>query len=87
MCYVEAAYELRNSVDFMVASQIAVPLAGWPYESILRRIEAGTTGESLGKLIVDSYVGRSNTAGRDQVTMTLLDLRTLRDSWAKTSTN
>jgi hypothetical protein len=38
MSYLEAAYELRNSAQFMVASQISVPFAGWPYDAILRKI-------------------------------------------------
>ena len=33
MSYVEAAWELRNSARYMVASQIPAPFAGWPYES------------------------------------------------------
>ena len=31
MSYAEAAFELRESADFLVASQISMPFAGWPY--------------------------------------------------------
>src|SRR5712671_5704825 len=35
MSYVEAAHELHCSVQYMVASQISVPFAGWPYDAVL----------------------------------------------------
>ena len=35
MSYLEAAFELKDVVSLMVASQITVPFAGWPYNVIL----------------------------------------------------
>ncbi len=76
MSYVEAAFELRESADYMVASQITVPFAGWPYESILSRINAETDAKTLGRLVVDAYVSQFNGLPTDdRLAMTLLDLR------------
>ena len=36
--YAEAAHELHDVVDFMVASQSDLPSRGWPYASVLREI-------------------------------------------------
>ena len=81
MSYVEAAYELRKAAHYMVASQISVPFAGWPYESILRRIADTTEPEDLGRLVADTYVGHFNALARgERVTMSLLNLEGL-DGW------
>jgi Clostripain family len=75
MCYVEAAHQLRNDVRYLVASQIAVPLAGWPYRSILRKIRSGIDAERVGTIVVDTYVNHfSASSAGDRVAMTLLDL-------------
>jgi hypothetical protein len=80
MSYVEAAYELREQADYMVASQIAVPYAGWPYELILSRIEPATDARGLGELVVNAYASHFNglVAG-ERVTMSLLKLGVLSD--------
>ncbi len=75
MSYVEAAFELQGSAKYLVASEIAVPFAGWPYESILRAISKDTRPERLGRIIVDYYVNHfASSASDKQVSMTLLDL-------------
>jgi hypothetical protein len=75
MSYAEAAYELRNVARFMVASQIAVPFVGWPYESILRRIKRGSEPVDVGRIVVDSYVNQFAASPHDdRVAMTLLNL-------------
>ena len=38
MASVEVAYQLRESVDYLVASEISIPLHGWPDDSILRGV-------------------------------------------------
>lgn len=75
MSYVEAAYQLRDHAQYMVASQIAVPYAGWPYELILRRIADKPDSKTLGEIIVDAYASHFNglIAG-ERVTMSLLNL-------------
>ena len=75
MSYVEAAFELRNSAELMVASQITVPFAGWPYDVILQRIDGDTDGKKLARLIIDAYVTQfDDLPGGDRLAMTLLDL-------------
>jgi Clostripain family len=76
---VEAAFELRNAADYMIASQFTDPLPGWPYEVILRRIHddeswlAGSDGpKDFGRAIVSQFVRRY--IGDKNVTMTLMDL-------------
>ena len=78
MSYLEAAWELRASAQWLVASQISVPFAGWPYESILRRVDDKTDPEILGRLVMDLYVSHYNSLIRgDRVAMSLLDLQKL----------
>jgi len=78
MSYVEAAYELREHSEYLVASQIAVPYAGWPYELILSRLGSVPDAESLGQLVVNAYASHFNglVAG-ERVTMSLLNLGAL----------
>jgi len=75
MSYAEAAFELRKSVRYLVASQVAVPFAGWPYESILRSIQGTSAAQAVGEIVVNSYVN-SFTASSvgDPVAMSLLNL-------------
>lgn len=75
MSYLEAAYELRECADYLVASQIGVPYAGWPYDRVLRSLESPTSPEDLGRRIVDFYVGRTHAFVRqERASMTLLSL-------------
>ena len=76
MSYVEAAYELRHQATYLVASQIAVPLAGWPYKTILSRISDQDRTEKLGRLVVDAYVSHYNAllTGERVFSMSLLEL-------------
>ena len=80
MSYAEAAYELQDQVQYLVASQIAVPFAGWPYASILKRINGDTQPEDLGKAVIDSYVNHfaASSAG-DRVAMTLLNIGAVKE--------
>lgn len=73
MSYAEAAFELRTSAEYLVASQIAVPLIGWPYTTILSRIaaEPQIAPRALGEKIVVDFVGSLE----DDASMTLLDLK------------
>ena len=54
MSYVEAAYQLQNVADFLVAPEIAMPLAGWPYDKILAEIvnNPDIGAQEFGKTIV-----------------------------------
>jgi len=74
LAYAEAIYELRDSAQFMIASEVFVPFAGWPYQEILSNVHEQKPDE-LGSLIANRYVDFYNTPDRDErVAMTLLDL-------------
>jgi Clostripain family len=83
----EAAYELRETASYFVASQFTDPLPGWPYDTILNRVLsdrnygyknifahlADANGpKDFGRAIVSQFV--RNYQGKDSVTMTMLDL-------------
>jgi hypothetical protein len=80
--YVEAAYELRDYVHYLVASEIAVPLVGWPYDAILGSLsrllatpDTDVDPPTLGQLVADQYVTQFKSAANGEcVAMTLLDL-------------
>jgi hypothetical protein len=73
MSYAEAAYELRNAAHFMVAPETTMPLQGWPYTEILKKIVSEPTIEphALGTEIVNGYM---KSFGGKNVALTLLDL-------------
>jgi hypothetical protein len=73
MSYVEAAYELRNAAKFLVAPEIAMPFAGWPYEKILNGIidKPDIGPQALGEKIVAEFV---KSFRRQDVALTLLNL-------------
>jgi hypothetical protein len=82
MSYAEAAYELRKAVDYMVASQAAGWLVGWPLQAALAamarnpRLEPARVGAGIVRRFVRSSRRRSTT-------MTMLDLRKCEGlSWA-----
>jgi len=82
---IEAAYQLRSTAKYMVASQFSDPLPGWPYEKILNRILNDRNYENnhtylasedgpkdLGRAIVSQFV--RNYRGKISASMTMLDL-------------
>jgi Clostripain family len=76
MSYLEAAFELKDVVSLMVASQITVPFAGWPYNVILGRISPYTNKRELAEMIVNAYVTQfDDLPGGDRLAMTVLDLQ------------
>jgi hypothetical protein len=74
MSYVEAAYELTDAADFLVAPEISMPFAGWPYEKILNEIiqTPGIEPQALGEKIVAEFV---KSFRRQDVALTLLNLK------------
>jgi hypothetical protein len=57
MASLEVAYELRNNVRYLVASEETVPGTSWPYDTILSALmqQSSLTGGTLAKLIVEQY--------------------------------
>ena len=75
MSYIEGAFELRNSAQYMIASQITVPFAGWPYDVILQRVDDSIDADKLSKLIIDAYVTQfDDLPGGERLAMTQLNL-------------
>jgi hypothetical protein len=81
--YAEAACELSTDVAYLVASEIAVPMVGWPYESILGCLAKQAKGdpkwdmgpEALGQLVADRYVAQlEGAASGERLAMSVLDL-------------
>ena len=59
---IEVAYQFRDSVDYLVASEVGVPFMGWPYATILERAaKDGPSPEALSKGIVDDYLASTGT--------------------------
>jgi hypothetical protein len=78
MSMIEVAYEIRTSVDIMVASEEAEPLSGWPYGVILRVLAdyPEMTADDMAREIVDRYItAQSGGAVSDPATQSALDLR------------
>ena len=71
---VEVAIELSETVDFLVASQIGIPiLTGWPFDQVLQILEAHSgaiTPENLAEAIVTAYT----TSFRKTVSLAALNL-------------
>ena len=84
---VEIAFQLREFADFLLASQIGVPLPGWPYNKILGRL-AEPKGRLMGPAELGSYAVRrycqSYAATKRSVALTLLDLRRADELFGKT---
>jgi hypothetical protein len=75
MAYIEAAFELRNSVQYMVASQVFMPARGFPYRPIVRSIGAATQPKDLGIIFLDEYMTSfANSPNGEKVALSLLNL-------------
>ena len=57
MNMVEVAYQLRESVNVIVGSEIEEPFDGWPYAEILTRLTALKTGKGRA-IIRQGKIGR-----------------------------
>ncbi len=75
MNMVEVAYQLRESVNVIVGSEIEEPFDGWPYAEILSRLTAKPRQDAatLARWIVKSYL--LSYKGKDEtVTQSALDV-------------
>jgi len=77
----EVFYQLRGRVDYAIASEKDVPLAGWPYDAILQIIkdDPGIAPVEFGQKFVDSYVTWSTANSGYSATLSLIDLGLLED--------
>lgn len=81
MANIEVAYEIRNSVAFLVASEELVPAHSWPYAEVYKSLQDNpdqTAGEFAASIVNQyvSYYRDSPPAGGD-VTKVALDLSKL----------
>ena len=58
MAMTEVAYQIKDYVDIMVASEEAEPFDGWPYDTILSQLVSNPlmSSEELAADIVDKYI-------------------------------
>lgn len=58
MAMTEVAYQIKDYVDILVASEENVPNDGWPYDTILDQLVVNPTAspEQLARTIVDTYI-------------------------------
>ena len=84
MNMVEVAYQLRDSVNVIVGSEIEEPFDGWPYTEILSRLTArpGQDAAALSRWIVKSYLASYQGKG-ETVTQSALDVARINDVVAK----
>lgn len=76
MAMIEIAYQLREHVDFIVASENVVPAdKGWPYDAMLTKLslQPKITPRELACSIVDIFAGSYN-ASDQPITLSALDV-------------
>jgi hypothetical protein len=75
---IEMAYQLYPFARYLVASQIGIPLPGWPYDEVLDRL-AVPKGRVMGPAELGSYIARrfcAKYAAVDRmVSLSMLDLQ------------
>lgn len=77
MSMVENAYQFRDQVEYVVASQELVPSDGFPYREIVRGLDGGVSPKNLAKTIVDKYVDHYQQLNYPNVTMASIDAQNL----------
>jgi hypothetical protein len=79
---VEMAYQLRGRAEYLLASEIGIPMPGWPYHRIFKRLRE-PFGRQLGAAELGSYIVRryceSYQADKATVSLTLLHLALAED--------
>jgi hypothetical protein len=84
MSMVEVAYQLRDSVNVVVGSEIEEPFDGWPYAEILTRLSAKPRQDaaSLARWIVKCYLLSYKGKG-EIITQSALDVARIADMMMK----
>jgi hypothetical protein len=78
---IEMAQQLHRFADYLLASQISIPLPGWPYQRILDRLR-NAFGRLMGPAEFGTYVVRrycETYHATEPVSLTLLDLKRVPD--------
>jgi hypothetical protein len=76
---IEIAFQFQPYVDYLLASEIGIPIPGWPYDRILERV-VDPKGRPMGPAELGSYVVRRYCEAyrADQLTVALTLLRLAR---------
>ena len=81
MSTLETAYELRDSVKFLLASPDIVPIPGWPYQEMLASLtgdkEPGPVAEAILEALGKHYEVEENRFKRQSVPYSLIDTSSL----------
>lgn len=79
---VELAYQLHPFANYLLASQIRMPIPGWPYQRMLERLHKPQGDRLMGPAEFGSYAVRrfcewysAGTENFEAVSLTLLDLK------------
>lgn len=77
MSMAEVCYQVRESVDFTVASEAEQDLDGWPYEGFLSRLKADPTmsAREFAETIVDEYDMKYGEIADAEATLAACDVR------------
>jgi Clostripain family. len=84
MNMVEVAHQLRDSVDYIVGSEIEEPNDGWPYTDILTWLAAkpGSDAVAVARTVVSKYI-RSYKNSDEMVTQSALDVSRIGETTEK----
>jgi hypothetical protein len=84
---IEMAYQLYPFAKYLLASQIGIPLPGWPYDKVLDRLQ-DPKGRVMGPAELGSYIARrfcAKYAADDRmVALSMLDLQQARQLFEAT---
>lgn len=75
-CTTEVAYEVRNSARLMVGSEESPPGTGYPYDTWLRHMEAGSLGPcDAGRTLIQDNLAVYADPSNINVTQAMIDLQ------------
>lgn len=87
MAHVELGYQVKDSVNYLVASEELEPGAGWDYAGWLSGVTSGSNGVQVASGLVDSYArsyqngGSQNPNNRPQnITLSASDLKSMKSN-------
>ena len=82
---IETAYSLKDCADYLIASEEEEPGYGWHYTGFLKALSKNPSLDMtrLGTIIVDDFVASN---GRDDVSLSVIDLKKIENVYTKMAT-
>ena len=82
---VETAYALRDSANYLIASEETEPGTGWQYKKLLNQLSRDTSQDmkDFGKVVVDSFIKSNNGFFGSDATLSMIDLRKMKDVYSE----